>query len=88
MFEHTEEKALDRIAERILQRLLPQIQHGHGDKPSLKRLLTAGEAAEVLSCSRGAVYHMASRGKIPVIRRGRSVRFDINELVSTKGERS
>jgi excisionase family DNA binding protein len=89
MFEHYEEKALDRIADRLLQRLIPRIERGHGEKPCLKRLLTADEAGEVLSCSRGAIYHMAARGRIPAIRRGRSLRFDIDDLVRpAKGGRS
>lgn len=45
-----------------------------------KRLLTVREAAEYLGRSTTAVYDLAEKGKIPVVRIDRRIQFDLRDL--------
>ena len=45
-----------------------------------KRLLNVNEAAEYIGSTSGSIYQKVHNGKIPFIKIGRSVRFDIIEL--------
>ena len=49
----------------------------------MRAYLTVAEAAEVLGVSRCAVFHRISRGQVPVVRLGRSVRVEAKSLVRT-----
>jgi excisionase family DNA binding protein len=46
------------------------------------KLLNVREAAEALACSPSHIYEMAALGKIPSYRFGRSLRFDLDELLA------
>jgi excisionase family DNA binding protein len=78
---------VEQLAQALAKRIVPEIRDANGAKRSLKRLLTAAEAAEFLSCSRNAVYKLAARRRVAVVRRGRSLRFDIKNLVGSKGDK-
>jgi len=45
-----------------------------------KRLLSTKEAAEYLAMTSAALYQMVHRKKIPVVRLGRALRFDLPAL--------
>jgi len=45
-----------------------------------KRYLTAADAAEYLGLSKDALYTRTRQGEIPVIRMGRSLRWDMQDL--------
>ncbi len=45
-----------------------------------KLLITADEAANLLSLSRSQVFNLAARNTIPTVRIGRSVRFPLGAL--------
>lgn len=49
--------------------------------PSLPRLLSVDEAAEVLSVDRDTVYRQVRDGKIPAVRIGRVIRIDIDQAL-------
>jgi excisionase family DNA binding protein len=44
------------------------------------RLLTGGEVAERLNCSRAFAYRLMRQGEIPTVRLGRAVRVRIQDL--------
>lgn len=46
----------------------------------LKRLLNTKEAAEYLAMTKAALYQLVHRKKVPVVRLGRALRFDIQAL--------
>lgn len=46
----------------------------------MKRLLTYAEAAERIGRTPQSLKHLVRRGEMPVIRHGRTVRFDIYDL--------
>jgi hypothetical protein len=65
--------------------------NGGGGAPAMKRLLTVKEAAAYLGLyketedgtkeeSESAIYHLVSRRQIPVVRKGRTLKFDIKDL--------
>ena len=45
-----------------------------------KRLLNVEEAAEYIGSTPGSIYQKVHNGKIPFVKIGRSVRFDIIDL--------
>ena len=47
---------------------------------NLKRLLNTKEAAEYLAMTKAALYQLVHRKKVPVVRLGRALRFDIQAL--------
>ena len=54
---------------------------------ALPRLLTAQEVAKILNIGHSTVYQMHSRGEIPGMRIGRSVRFlieDVENYITSK----
>lgn len=46
-----------------------------------KRLLRAPELADRLAVSQGAVWKWLGEGRIPAVRLGRAVRFDLDEVL-------
>ncbi len=50
------------------------------DRSLKKRLLTAAEAAEYLCLAEWTVRQWASMGRIPKVKMGRSLRFDLADL--------
>jgi len=45
-----------------------------------KRLLTLREAADYLAMTNAALYQLVHRKRVPVVRLGRALRFDIQAL--------
>ena len=78
MFEFTEDKALDRIAEKLLKRLVPALANGNGK--AYPRLLTVAQAAEYLGRSKSGIEHLIFNDQIPVVRTGRRVHLDRLQL--------
>jgi excisionase family DNA binding protein len=83
MFDQT---FVDRLAQALVARIIPQLQgggngsNGNGWKQPLKKLLTIKEAAQYIGRSETAVYRLVGRHQIPVVRNGRTLRFDRAEL--------
>lgn len=50
------------------------------------RLLTVPEVAKFMGVSRYHVYNLASEGRMPVIRIGRSLRFDLKKVLRVLAE--
>jgi excisionase family DNA binding protein len=46
----------------------------------LQRLLSIGGAAEYLGVSRATVERLVSRGELPIVKIGRSTRYDVEDL--------
>lgn len=46
----------------------------------MKRYLTVDETAEYLSFTPKSIRNMVARQEIPVIKRGRNLRFDVQDL--------
>jgi excisionase family DNA binding protein len=67
-----------------------EVQECGSEALSLSPLLTAKEVAELLRCSKQAVYWWAETGVLPHVRIGRAVRFrrDDVERVMTSTEGS
>lgn len=66
---------LDALADAIAERVIARIQ---ANKP--ERLMTISEAATYLGRTARAVRHLISTKALPVVREGRSVHLDRNEL--------
>lgn len=47
---------------------------------SYKKLLTVSEVAEYLAVARQTIYNMVSERKIPFIKLGKAVRFDMKDV--------
>lgn len=72
---------VDRLAQALVARILPQIQNGNGAKATPKRLLSVKEAAAYLGRkSVSSIYHLVARREIPCVKHGRNLRFDVKEL--------
>ena len=57
--------------------------------PQRKRLFTVREAAEYLGRSEAAIYELAAKGRLPVVRLDRRIQFDVRDLdllIETKKE--
>jgi len=50
------------------------------DVPTLRALVTVGDAAAYLSCSRRHVERLLARGELPRVRLGRAVRIAVTDL--------
>ena len=71
----------DKIAQKVVARLLPYIQNGSGSKVMRKRLLNVMEAAAYIGRpGPSSIYHLVARRQIPVVRKGRRLHFDIKKL--------
>ena len=66
---------LDALADAIAERVLARMQLGQSE-----RLLTVNEAAKYLGRTARAVRHLIATGALPVVREGRSVHLDRQEL--------
>jgi hypothetical protein len=85
MFEHTEDKALDRIAEKLILRLLPALQDRDG-KPAA-RMMTTRAAADYLGLSVSSVEHLRHRRLIPCVKINRRNMYDrlaLNRWLASK----
>lgn len=56
------------------------IELARGPGSGVPRLLTAAQAARCLAVSPKTLWTLTSRGEIPCVRMGRSVRYDVLDL--------
>jgi excisionase family DNA binding protein len=70
------EMLADLLAEKYFERMDDRIKK----IPELKRLITAKEASQYLSLSTDTVYRMATSQKLPYLKIGDRVLFDIKSL--------
>jgi len=66
----------DLLAEKYFERMDERIKR----IPELRRLITAKEAAQYLSLSTETIYRMASQKKLPYLKIGGRVLFDLRAL--------
>jgi hypothetical protein len=88
MFEHTEEKALDRIAAEVWRRIQPLLENWDG-KPAA-RTMTTKAAADYLGLSVSAVEHLKYRGVLPCVKINRRNMYDrvaLDRLIEGKQRR-
>jgi len=77
MFDQT---FVDRLAQALIARIIPQLPNGNGSKQTPKKLLNIKECAAYIGRSETAVYRLVARHQIPVVRNGRTLRFDRIEI--------
>ena len=88
MFEHTEERALDRIAAEVWKRIQPLLENWDG-KPAV-RMMTTKAAADYLGLSVSAVEHLKFRGVLPCVKINRRNMYDrvaLDRLIESKQRR-
>jgi excisionase family DNA binding protein len=74
-----DEKAIAEVAARIAIRIIPQIREA-GNGRVFPRLMTIKQAAEYTGRSVSSINHLVYRRQIPVVRVGRRVHIDRNDL--------
>jgi excisionase family DNA binding protein len=74
------EKFLDRLADLLAEKYFDRMDDRLKKVPELRRLITAKEASEYLSLSINTVYRMASQKKLPYLKIGDRVLFDVKAL--------
>jgi excisionase family DNA binding protein len=86
---------LDALADLLTEKYFERVEERLKKIPELRRLITAKEASQYLSVSTDTIYHMAATKKIPYIKIGGRVLFDLKaldrwidrHLVQEKGEK-
>jgi excisionase family DNA binding protein len=71
---------LDMLADLLAEKYFERIDDRIKKIPELRRLITAKEASQYLSLSKETVYRMASLKKLPYIKIGDRVLFDVKAL--------
>jgi excisionase family DNA binding protein len=71
---------LDMLADLLAEKYFERIDDRMKKIPELRRLITAKEASQYLSLSKETVYRMASLKKLPYIKIGDRVLFDVKAL--------
>jgi excisionase family DNA binding protein len=71
---------LDRLADLLAEKYFERMDDRMKKIPELKRLITAKEASQFLSLSTDTVYRMASMKKLPYLKIGDRVLFDVKAL--------
>ena len=71
---------LDMLAETLAERYFERMNERMKKIPELRRLVNAKEASQYLSLSTDTIYHMASQKKLPYLKIGDRVLFDIKAL--------
>jgi excisionase family DNA binding protein len=76
------EYLLDLLAERVAAKVRAEFSQGSGSAAAAvkPRLLTVDQAAVRIGRSKEAVHHMVASRKLPVVRDGRRVFIDIEDL--------
>jgi excisionase family DNA binding protein len=76
-----DERFVAALAAEIAARISPQIQHeSRGANKQLARLLTVREAAAYIGRTEQAVQHLIYKRDLIVVRKGRRVHIDRNDL--------
>lgn len=71
---------LDSLADLLAEKYFERMEERWKKIPELRRLITAKEASQYLSVSTDTIYHMAATKKIPYIKIGGRVLFDLKAL--------
>jgi len=71
---------LDMLADLLAEKYFERIEERVKKIPELRRLITAKEASQYLSLSTDTVYRMASLKKLPYLKIGDRVLFDVKAL--------
>ncbi|MGQ9647442.1 MAG: helix-turn-helix domain-containing protein [Thermodesulfobacteriota bacterium] len=71
---------LDRLADLLAEKYFERMDDRMRKIPELRRLITAKEASQYLSLSTDTVYRMASLKKLPYLKIGDRVLFDVRAL--------
>jgi len=71
---------LDMLADLLAERYFGRVDERIKKIPELRRLITAKEASQYLSLSTETIYRMASLKKLPYLKIGDRVLFDIKAL--------
>ena len=71
---------LDILADLLAEKYFERIEERIKKIPELRRLITAKEASQYLSLSTDTVYRMASLKKLPYLKIGDRVLFDVKAL--------
>ena len=74
------EKFLDRLADLLAEKYFDRMDDRLKKVPELRRLITVKEASQYLSLSTDTVYRMASQKKLPYLKIGDRVLFDVKAL--------
>jgi len=71
---------LDMLADQLVEKYFSRMDDRIKKIPELRRLITAKEASQYLSLSTDTVYRMASLKKLPYLKIGDRVLFDVKAL--------
>jgi excisionase family DNA binding protein len=71
---------LDMLADLVAEKYFERVDDRMRKIPELRRLITAKEASQFLSLSTDTVYRMASLKKLPYLKIGDRVLFDVKAL--------
>ncbi len=71
---------LDMLADLLAEKYFERVEDRIRKIPELRRLITAKEASQYLSLSTDTVYRMASSKKLPYLKIGDRVLFDVKAL--------
>jgi len=71
---------LDRLVDLLAEKYIERMDDRMKKIPELRRLITAKEASQFLSLSTDTVYRMASLKKLPYLKIGDRVLFDVKAL--------
>jgi len=71
---------LDTLADLLAEKYFERMEERMKKIPELRRLITAKEASQYLSLSTDTVYRMASLKKLPYLKVGDRVLFDVRAL--------
>jgi excisionase family DNA binding protein len=71
---------LDMLADLLAEKYFDRMEERMKKIPELRRLITAKEASQYLSLSTDTVYRMASLKKLPYLKIGDRVLFDVKAL--------
>jgi len=74
------EKFLDMLADLLAEKYFDRMDDRLKKVPELRRLITVKEASQYLSLSTDTVYRMASQKKLPYLKIGDRVLFDVRAL--------
>jgi excisionase family DNA binding protein len=78
----TDPSALPLMAREVFASLGLQVVVMHSAPPAPPRLVEVDEIAAVLGVTRWSVYRWAAQGRIPCVRAGRKVRFELERVIA------
>jgi excisionase family DNA binding protein len=79
-YRHPIKEFLDMLSDMLAEKYFERMEDRMKKIPELRRLITAKEASQYLSLSTDTVYRMASLKKLPYLKIGDRVLFDVKAL--------